>query len=86
MTLCKSCTRAGLGTCQSPGMCNLLSDGKKPLWWTVWQDDLPVAGTDSWEQAKHYAAVYAQDGPVELREGTRRTRRLRVRINLGEQT
>ena len=29
MTLCQSCTRAGLGTCQSPGMCNLLSDGRE---------------------------------------------------------
>jgi len=44
----------------------------------IWQDGLPVAEASSSERAvalreiHHYAAMYGQDGPVEIIEVTRR--------------
>ncbi len=38
----------------------------------VWQDDEWQAGSNSLNEAMHYAAVYAQDGPVVVHEVTRR--------------
>jgi len=43
----------------------------------LWQDGIPVAMTnaesrdDALREIKHYAAVYGQDGPVEVFEITR---------------
>lgn len=34
----------------------------------VWQDDMCQASSDNLADAKHYLAVYGQDGPVQLRE------------------
>lgn len=40
----------------------------------IWQDDMLVASSTDEADARHYAAVYAQDGPVQLfRVETRRT-------------
>ena len=33
----------------------------------VWQDDMMVAASDTRREAEHYAAIYGQDGPVELK-------------------
>lgn len=41
----------------------------------VWQDDMPVAsasGKGASEEIMHYAAQYAEDGPVEVIEVLRR--------------
>ena len=59
-----------------------MTDNEKPSWWTVWQDGLPVAGAGRWDDGKQYAAIYAQDGPVEVREGRSKRGRLRIRINV----
>ncbi len=48
-----------------------------PVWtdrddFEIWQDGMMVAGAsatdvaDAWREAVHYAAVYGQDGPVEI--------------------
>lgn len=48
-----------------------------PVWtdrdeFEIWQDDMPVAMasasdvTNAWREAVHYAAMYGQDGPVEI--------------------
>lgn len=40
---------------------------EKDTQFEVWQDDMLVAGSDSLSEAQHYAAVYGQDGPVEIK-------------------
>ena len=55
-----------------------------PVWsendeFEVWQDGMPVASasaskvSDAWREAIHYAAVYGQDGPVEIVRVSRTT-------------
>ena len=34
--------------------------------WEVWQDDMLVASSTSEADARHYLAVYSQDGPARL--------------------
>jgi len=34
--------------------------------WEVWEDDLMVASSTDEADARHYLAVYSQDGPVRL--------------------
>lgn len=36
----------------------------------VWEDDLLVASSTSKKEARHYHAVYSQDGPVHLVKAT----------------
>lgn len=40
--------------------------GERDETWEVWQDDMPVAVSDSFPDAMHYLAMYQQDGPVTL--------------------
>lgn len=41
--------------------------------WEVWQDEMMVASSNSEAEARHYLAMYAQDGPAKLVLTERRT-------------
>ena len=44
----------------------MVEKGERSLDYEVYQDDVLVAGSDSEREIRHYAAVYEQDGPVEV--------------------
>jgi hypothetical protein len=41
--------------------------GEREESWEVWQDDMPVAGSEDLPDALHYLAMYQQDGLVTLK-------------------
>nr|WP_312293789.1 hypothetical protein [Brevundimonas diminuta] len=44
----------------------MVERGERSVDYEIWQDNALVAGSDNEADARHYAAVYEQDGPVEL--------------------
>lgn len=44
----------------------MVERGERSVDYEIWQDDALVAGSDNEGDARHYAAVYGQDGPVEV--------------------
>lgn len=44
----------------------MVEHGERSVDYEIWQDDALVAGSDNEADARHYAAVYEQDGPVQL--------------------
>lgn len=42
--------------------------GERSVDYELWQNDEMVAGSSSEREIRHYAAVYVQDGPVEVFE------------------
>jgi len=44
----------------------MVEKGERSVDYEVYQDDVLVAGSDSEREIRHYAAVYEQDGPVEV--------------------
>lgn len=44
----------------------LAPEGEREVMYEVWQDDCLEAETTDINDARHYAAVYGQDGPVQV--------------------
>lgn len=44
---------------------DMVERGERSVDYEIWQDGVLVAGSDNEADARHYAAVYEQDGPVD---------------------
>lgn len=56
-----------LADCRKAAACirEMVERGERSVDYEIWQDGVLVAGSDNEADARHYAAVYEQDGPVD---------------------